>query len=155
MLEDSVAVVGVGVAGVAVTATYVTGDPVYDAIGSIAVGGMLVRVDLNPALVLALTLSRTLARTLTLQPEPEPEQVGGMLGAVAVFIINRNRAFLGGSVPPRTEQVRRMLQAGVTTYGCSLHHILYVAGAADVAGRRHGGIGTGRQEHTGGQQQQQ
>ena len=34
-----------------------------------------------------------------------------MLGAVAVFIINRNRAFLGGSVPPRTEAVRRMLQA--------------------------------------------
>ena len=66
LLEDSVAVVGVGVAGVAVTATYVTGDPVYDAIGSIAVGGMLVRVDLNPALVLALTLSRTLARTRTL-----------------------------------------------------------------------------------------
>ena len=62
--------VGVGVAGVAIGATYVTGNPAYDAVGSIA--------------------------------------VGGMLGAVAVFIINRNRAFLGGSVPPRTEQVRRI-----------------------------------------------
>ena len=29
--------VGVGVAGVAVTATYLTGNPAYDAIGSIAV----------------------------------------------------------------------------------------------------------------------
>lgn len=37
--------------------------------------------------------------------------VGGMMGAVAIFIINRNRHFLGQAVPQRTGAVVRMLQA--------------------------------------------
>ena len=53
LLEDFVAVVGVGVAGVAVTATYITGNPAYDAIGSIAVA----RPTPNPHLTLPLTLN--------------------------------------------------------------------------------------------------
>ena len=67
-LEDSVAVVGVGIAAACIGMTHVSGDPMYDALGSIA--------------------------------------VGGMLGAVAVFIINRNRQLLGQTVPSRTEQAR-------------------------------------------------
>jgi len=73
LLEDSVAVIGVGVAGTAIALTELTGNPAYDACGSIA--------------------------------------VGTMMGAVALFIINRNRRFLGGSVPARTQEVVRMLQA--------------------------------------------
>ena len=72
-LEDSVAVVGVGVAGGCITLSHLTGNPAYDAVGSIA--------------------------------------VGSMLGAVALFIINRNRQFLGQTVPPRTPAVISMLQA--------------------------------------------
>ena len=72
LLEDSVAVVGVGVAAGAIGLTHVTGNPMYDAIGSIA--------------------------------------VGGMMGATAIFIINRNRVFLGGAVPPRTAEVVAMLE---------------------------------------------
>ena len=34
-----------------------------------------------------------------------------MMGAVAVFIINRNRRFLGQSAPQRTNLVRDLLQA--------------------------------------------
>jgi zinc transporter 9 len=71
LLEDSVAVVGVGVAAGAIGLTHVTGNPAYDAIGSIA--------------------------------------VGTMMGAVAIFIINRNRTFLGGTVPRRTQDVVTML----------------------------------------------
>jgi hypothetical protein len=37
--------------------------------------------------------------------------VGGMMGAVAIFIINRNRHFLGQAVPLRTANVVRLLQA--------------------------------------------
>jgi hypothetical protein len=70
LLEDSVAVVGVGVAAGAIALTHVTGNPMYDAAGSIA--------------------------------------VGSMMGAVALFIINRNRKFLGGTVPRRTDHVVRM-----------------------------------------------
>ena len=72
LLEDSVAVVGVGVAGAAIGLTHLTGNPMYDAVGSVA--------------------------------------VGSMMGCVALFIINRNRAFLGGTVPRRTEQVVAMLK---------------------------------------------
>jgi zinc transporter 9 len=73
LLEDSVAVVGVGVAAGAIGLTHVTGNPMYDAVGSIA--------------------------------------VGSMLGAVALFIINRNRRFLGGAVPRRTNEVVALLAA--------------------------------------------
>ena len=38
LLEDSVAVVGVGIAAASISLTHVTGNPAYDAIGSIAVG---------------------------------------------------------------------------------------------------------------------
>jgi solute carrier family 30 (zinc transporter), member 9 len=73
LLEDSVAVIGVGVAATSITLTHVTGNPAFDAVGSIA--------------------------------------VGSMMGAVAVFIINRNRRFLGQTVPARTDLVRDMLQS--------------------------------------------
>lgn len=71
LLEDSVAVVGVGVAAGSICLTHLTGNPAYDAIGSIA--------------------------------------VGTMMGAVALFIINKNRVFLGGSVPRRANDVVAML----------------------------------------------
>lgn len=70
LLEDSVAVVGVGVAATSIGLTHVTGNPMFDAVGSIA--------------------------------------VGTMMGAVAIFIINRNRLFLGQTVPPRTAQVLQL-----------------------------------------------
>ena len=73
LLEDSVAVVGVGVAGAAIGLTHLTGNVMFDAVGSIA--------------------------------------VGGMMGATALFIINKNRAFLGGTVPARTAQVVGLLKA--------------------------------------------
>lgn len=73
LLEDSVAVVGVGVAAGSITLTHMTGNPTYDAAGSIV--------------------------------------VGTMMGAVALFIIDRNRKFLGGTVPRRTENVVSMLLA--------------------------------------------
>ena len=41
LLEDSVAVVGVGVAAAGIGLTALTGNPAFDAAGSIAVGGML------------------------------------------------------------------------------------------------------------------
>lgn len=71
LLEDSVAVIGVGVAAGAIGLTHITGNPAYDAIGSIT--------------------------------------VGTMMGAVALFIINRNRTFLGGTVPRRANEVVAML----------------------------------------------
>ena len=73
LLEDSVAVIGVGVAAGAIGLTHITGNPAYDAVGSIA--------------------------------------VGSMMGAVAIFIINRNRLFLGGAVPRRSADVVAMLAA--------------------------------------------
>ncbi len=85
-LEDSVAVVGVGIAAACIGMTHVTGDPMYDALGSIA--------------------------------------VGGMLGAVAVFIINRNRQLLGQTVPSRTEQARSARdrpEINPKRAGCSTH----------------------------------
>ena len=69
LLEDSVAVIGVGVAAGAIGLTHITGNPAYDAVGSIA--------------------------------------VGSMMGAVAIFIINRNRLFLGGAVPRRSTDCPR------------------------------------------------
>lgn len=41
LAEDAGAVAGLGIAGVASYMTYVTGDPVYDAVGSIAVGCLM------------------------------------------------------------------------------------------------------------------
>jgi zinc transporter 9 len=41
LLEDGVAVLGVTVAGGGILLTYFTGDPVFDAIGSLVVGGLL------------------------------------------------------------------------------------------------------------------
>ncbi|XP_076817753.1 proton-coupled zinc antiporter SLC30A9, mitochondrial-like [Clavelina lepadiformis] len=41
LLEDSAAVLGVGIAGAALAMTHYAANPVYDAIGSIAIGGLL------------------------------------------------------------------------------------------------------------------
>jgi zinc transporter 9 len=41
LAEDAGAVAGLGIAGVASYMTYITGDPVYDAVGSIAVGCLM------------------------------------------------------------------------------------------------------------------
>ncbi len=71
LLEDSASVVGILVAGTAIGLTHVTGNPMYDAMGSIA--------------------------------------VGGMLGSVALFIVERNRRFLTQVAPARTPQVVSML----------------------------------------------
>lgn len=46
LLEDFAAVLGCIVAGLAITACVVTGDPTYDAIGQIVVGGLLVTVGI-------------------------------------------------------------------------------------------------------------
>ena len=73
LLEDSVAVIGVGIAGTSILLTHVTGQLVWDAVGSIA--------------------------------------VGGLLGAVAVFIINKNIKFLGQTPAMRTDAVVAMLRA--------------------------------------------
>ena len=62
LLEDSVAVLGVLTAGSCLTLTYATGSHVYDAIGSVC--------------------------------------IGGLLGAVALFLIKRNSdALMGRSIP--------------------------------------------------------
>ena len=73
LLEDSVAVIGVGIAGTSILLTHVTGQLVWDAVGSIA--------------------------------------VGGLLGAVAVFVINKNIKFLGQTPALRTDAVVAMLRA--------------------------------------------
>ena len=72
LLEDSVAVIGVGIAGTSILLTHVTGQLVWDAVGSIA--------------------------------------VGGLLGAVAVFVINKNIKFLGQTPALRTDAVVSMLR---------------------------------------------
>jgi len=72
-LEDAVAVSGVGIAGLGVGLTMMTGDPVYDAVGSIA--------------------------------------VGGLLGGVSAFLIQKNVTLLGQPVPLRTGEVVKMIEA--------------------------------------------
>jgi zinc transporter 9 len=72
-LEDAVAVVGVGLAACCISMTYITGSPVYDAMGSIL--------------------------------------IGTMLGGVAVFTINKNRAMLGQCTPEQTDAVVQLLLA--------------------------------------------
>jgi zinc transporter 9 len=70
-LEDAVAVVGVGVAASCITMTYITGNPLYDAMGSIL--------------------------------------IGTMLGGVAIFTVNKNRAMLGQCTPEQTDAVVQLL----------------------------------------------
>ncbi|KAI6649360.1 Zinc transporter 9-like [Oopsacas minuta] len=70
LLEDSVSVLGVLTAGTCLTLTYATGSHVYDAIGSVC--------------------------------------IGGLLGAVALFLIKRNSdALMGRSIPP--ERLRHII----------------------------------------------
>ena len=70
LLEDSVSVLGVLTAGTCLTLTYATGNHIYDAIGSVC--------------------------------------IGGLLGAVALFLIKRNSdALIGRSIPP--ERLRHII----------------------------------------------
>ena len=70
LLEDSVAVLGVLTASSCLALTYATGSHVYDAIGSVC--------------------------------------IGGLLGAVALFLIKRNSdALMGRSIPP--ERLRHII----------------------------------------------
>jgi len=92
-----VAVVGVGIAAAGVGLTHVTGNPVYDAAGSIAVGGLMGAVA-----IFIINRSRTSSarqRLVRLPPTlPRP-------------FLHRNRTFLGQSVPRRTRDVVRTLEA--------------------------------------------
>ncbi len=74
LLEDGAAVLGVLLAIIALGLSYVTGDPIYDAIGTLS--------------------------------------IGVLLGALAIFLVVKNRtALLGQSISPtRTSQVLEVLQ---------------------------------------------
>ena len=41
LLEDIAAVIGVGIAGLCMTCTYMTGNPIYDCVGSLLIGGVM------------------------------------------------------------------------------------------------------------------
>ena len=108
LLEDSVAVVGVGVAvslcgrpthpPVPLLSTPISRltEPIAGSVGNWRQAGAiyLTHLTANPMYDAVGSIA-----------------VGGMMGAVAIFIINRNRVFLGGAVPSRTKEVVAMLGA--------------------------------------------
>lgn len=73
LLEDSAAVAGVVLCSTCLGLVYYTGNPVYDSIGSITIGGAV------PTHVCILLFSLL-----------------GLLGAVAMFLIRRNSSSLVG-----------------------------------------------------------
>ena len=47
LLEDIAAVIGVGIACSCMTLTYMTGNPIYDCLGSLLIGGVMVRLTFS------------------------------------------------------------------------------------------------------------
>ncbi len=84
--EDVAALVGLGFALVAVTATMVSGDPVYDAAGSIAIGLLLVVVALRLAAEIKSLLVGESASPHTCRAIRESLQGGAEVRAVSALL---------------------------------------------------------------------
>ena len=78
LLEDGAAITGIFVATISLMLAHLTLNPVYDAVGSITIGGVCVCVGGGAVFVL------------------RKKFVSGLLGAVALFLINRNSSALVG-----------------------------------------------------------
>ena len=90
LLEDGAALVGVGIAAGAIGLTAVTGNPMYDALGSIAIGGLLGGVATfliakNRAALLGKSISPDKLRTVRRLLESDP-MVASVHGVRAVSL---------------------------------------------------------------------
>ena len=82
LAEDAAAVLGCGIAGTALLAAEMTGNPMYDALGSIAVGGLLgttamYLINSNRLLLLGRSLGADKMQTITehMRRDPVVEEV--------------------------------------------------------------------------------
>eukprot|EP00058_Branchiostoma_floridae_P012673 XP_002598161.1 hypothetical protein BRAFLDRAFT_82946 [Branchiostoma floridae] len=110
LLEDAAAVLGVAIAATCMGLTSLTGNPIYDAVGSITIGGLLAMLQVGGLLVTCYGCSKPYPPGNPIYDAMGSITIGGLLAMVSAFLIYTNaEALIGRSIPP--DQLDRIMHS--------------------------------------------